>query len=267
MALDRYGVIWESHRFTGEELPRLQDVLRSCDRDALIRTMYDTHISSFISPEDVQARSMMEASVSLSLAALCEMELEDGPCQLVFVPKASYILNTRRLTFLRFVDAALIPVEGLPSIAQYRLAVGGRVSTFSQAERLLGEASRSLRQAGSDCSPEGIPFALHSADDLLSYRVWIPSGWCTYERYVFLAAIVWEHLFSGVDSLVGFLSQQAMGALPSSNASVEESGDAAQLHVTYRRKMAEIAGALNHNAFLDCLDDQIELGSRLGLIA
>lgn len=266
MALDRFGEIWESHHFSGEELPCLQDVLRSCDREALLRTIADNQISLLIPAGEVQARGMMEASVRLSLDALCSLELDAPSPNLVFIPKASYVLNARKLTLLRFVDAVLVPADGLLSVARYRAAMGGQVSRYSQAEQAIREASRALQEEGRDCNPDGIPFAFHAAEDVLSYRVWIPSGWCAYEKYAFLAAILWEHLNFDARSLVGFLSHQAVSVSDSNVRANDPLAEPCQMHVTYRRKMAEIVGALNHNAFLDCLDDQIELGGRLGLI-
>lgn len=277
-------MLWDRPSLSFDEVPSLQDALRECDRDLLVRVVLADRLLGG-RPFEAYGKKrvrVMRRRLGKTIDELCEMELSPfaGEHE-VLLPQELFSLCSPPGFLRRDIRAALVSLDDARAVECARAAFGQRAGTYRAMRQAQKRARRRIRKAcGCEVpAPKGYRRALW--EDTLACKVWLGGGLCRRERYMMLAEAVWEMTFYGfsrteVESNAARACDVSAKSPPAAcgeafafsgpadvDLGLEESDRFAR---DYARSMADRVAVLNHNALIDLYDLQLDLAARCGLL-
>lgn len=185
---------------TFEDLPTLQDALRSCDRSLLVRVVMADQVQGSFPRETAgkEQRASMERRIEETLEAMCSLDVRrKGKRQLVLYPEESFSLDGRTGMIKRRLAASLFDLRHVPAVKRARKALGKRARSYKQVKRILKDKRRLAVIEAEELEPQA--YTLVPWEKVLAYRVWLPDTLCLREHYMVLASAFWEMAFYGFE--------------------------------------------------------------------
>lgn len=261
---------WEKQDLSWGELPTLQELLRSCDKDRLVQTIMSDHVQRAVA-EDAASRKQrrsMEKRLAGTLDAMCHLTVKKKRNHsLVLLPEESFIVQANSGLIERKLSAALTTIDSA-------FAVQCAIDAWKSHDARSGDFSW----------PQTQGYTLEPWEDVLVAKVWLGGAWCCCERYLVLASAFWEMTYYGFEHdrvVAGQMHAKAQTAFrlgeqeaPKVPTTVSErarqQASAFGLVVPdafseeFCNRVAARVGELNDDAHLDFWCRLIDLSHRLG---
>lgn len=166
--------------FAVSELPTLQDLLKSCDEDLLMRVVWNEHVMRDWGMREslLKQRNSFYNRIRSALAAMKTLSVKRKKGRnRIILPAETFILREGQTVIERRCGARLLFSVDV-CIAETMLHSKGKANTDS-----INLPARS--------------YSLDPWEVVLASRVCLRGSWCTYERYLVLASAFWEMTFFG----------------------------------------------------------------------
>ncbi len=183
---------WEQPGVSVDQLPTLQDLLASCDRDKFLDVVLPEYAARAFGAELLSPKRCRTAKrrLSLTLDAMCDLPVRKKRNRLnILLPAERFVLRAESGLIERRVVALLAP-DGKDLGMQVAFGASPQAASgFPRETKPL--------YLGSLLEPRG--YALDPWEDSLAFRVWLGGPWCCCERYLMLANAFWELTYYGFE--------------------------------------------------------------------
>lgn len=177
---------WDRPDLSPKLLPTLQDVLRCCDADLMVRTLIGEHAKPAWGTDlPPKRRRAVERRLKATLEQMGALPVKRRAGRArVLVPAETFVLRLSDGLIERRVGAQMLSFDDAPA-----------------ARRALEASSATAARDGRESPPEPVPleYTLMPWEETLASRAWLKGPWCVRERYLALAAAVWEMTFYGFE--------------------------------------------------------------------
>ena len=261
---------WDRHELSWRELPTLQELLRTCDKDRLIQTVMSDHVLR-AGTEDTASRKRKrsrEKRLAGALDAMNSLAIKKKRNHAkVLLPEESFIVHAHSGLIERKLSASLTTVDNA-------FAAQHAIDTWKSHDAHIGDF----------VWPQTIGYALEPWEKTLAARVWLGGSWCCRERYLVLASAFWEMTYYGFEYnrvVAGqmraraqaslYQNEQAGSKVPATVSELSQQRAVAfglavpdAFREDYDNCVAARVGELNDAARLDYWCRLIDLSHRLG---
>lgn len=259
---------WECDRVKFKQLPTLQEALRACDSDVLVRVLLDDRAAAPDAERGGPGRKAARKRLGAALKTMRSLPVDTKANRnRILFPEESFVLRGASMLVEHRVGVVLLAREDFPAVRRARTALDGDAVEAKLPQRDL---------------------ALRPWDQMLADKVWLAGPWCLRERYAALASAFWEMTYFGFEydrACARMMEERARRVVGGRDAGRKPQGlvfkgatvsDVAaaralawglaepdRIEAAYRDRLAKRVAALNEAARRELCDRVLDLEERL----
>ncbi len=189
---------WDQKSLSRTSVPTLQELLRCCDEDLLVRVIIDEHAVLVDGPPSAKRRCAMQKRLGKTLVTMRTLSLKKKAGRSrVMLPEETFVLQGHTGLIKRCLSASLVSLDkNVLKTCVNSMAANAN----AQAEvTVAGCSPPSFAFPDGEEWPVRLEYTLDPWEKTLASRVWLAGTRCSRERYLVLASAVWEMTFFGFE--------------------------------------------------------------------